>query len=64
MYAYYNKIEAPIDEEKGMRLYVVYYETIRGDGYSTHSIYKMIGVYDSEDTAKAVVNAFEKGLIC
>lgn len=47
-----------------MRLYVVYYEAKRGDGYSTHSIYKMIGVYDSEDTAKAVVNAFEKGLIC
>lgn len=63
MHAYYNKIEAPIDDEKGMTLYVVYYEAVRGDGMTCGSVYKPIGVYENEDTAKAVVNAIKGGLI-
>lgn len=63
MNAYYKKIEAPIDKTIGMMLYVVYYEAVRGDGITCGSIYKPIGVYENEDTAKAVVNAIEGGLI-
>lgn len=63
MYAYYKKIEAPIDDEKGMTLYVVYYEAVRGDGMTCGSIYKPIGVYENEETAKAVANAIKGGLI-
>lgn len=63
MNAYYEKIEAPIDDEKGMTLYAVYYEAVRGDGITCGSVYKPIGVYENEETAKAVVNALEGGLI-
>lgn len=63
MNAYYEKIEAPIDEEIGVTLYVVYYEAVRGDGRTCGSVYKPIGVYEKEDTAKAVVNAIKGGLI-
>lgn len=63
MNAYYEKIEAPIDETTGMTLYVVYYEAARGDGRTCLSIYKPIGVYETEDTAKAVANAIIRGLI-
>lgn len=63
MNAYYKKIEAPIDEKTGMALYVVYYEAVRGDGITCVNVYKPIGVYENEDTAKAVANAIIGGLI-
>lgn len=63
MGAYYKKIEAPINDEIGMVLYVVYYEAVRGDGCTCASVYKPIGIYDKEDIAKAVVNAVKEGLI-
>ena len=63
MNAYYNKIEAPIEGEIGMTLYGVYYEAIRGDGRTCGSVYKLIGVYEREETAIAVVNAIKGGLL-
>ena len=63
MNAYYIKNEVPINDEDNMMLYVVYYEAVRGDGFSTHNIYKPIGIYDNETMAKAVVAALENGLI-
>ncbi len=63
MNAYYKKIETSIDETTYMRLYVVYYEAVRGDGITCGSVYKPIGVYENENTAKAVVNAIKGGLI-
>lgn len=63
MNAYCKKIESSIDETTYMALYVVYYEAVRGDGITCGSVYKPIGVYENEDTAKEVVNAIEGGLI-
>ena len=63
MNAYYQKTEVPINDEDNMMLYEVYNEAVRGDGFSTHSIYKPIGIYDNEAMAKAVVAALEIGLI-
>ena len=40
-------------------LYVVYYEAQRGDGYSCGSVYSAFNAYESEDTAKVVVNAIK-----
>ena len=64
MNAYYEKIEAPIDDVMSMTLYVVYtrdfeYEKTNPMIDTTH----LVGVYEREDTAKAVVNAIEGGLI-
>ncbi len=63
MHGHYKKIETSIDETTYIALYVVYYEAVRGDGITCGSAYKPIGVYENEDTAKAVVNAIEGGLI-
>lgn len=63
MNAYYEKIRVPIDETYGVMLYVVYYEAQRGDGYSCGSVYSAFNAYESEDTAKAVVNAIKNGQI-
>lgn len=64
MNAYYEKIEAPIGEEKGMYLYVVYTRDIRYE--QTHpecDTRRLMNIYDKEDTAMAVVNAIKGGLI-
>ena len=63
MNAYYKKKEVPINDEYNMMLYVVYYQALKGDGFSTHSLYKPMGIYDNEAMAKAVVAALENGLI-
>ena len=63
MDAYYEIIRVPIDETYGVVLYVVYCETQRGDNYSCGSVYSAFNAYESEDTAKAVVNAIKNGLI-
>lgn len=63
MYAYYEKKEAQINDEDNMALYVVYYEAVIGDGCTTSSLYKPIGIYDNEVMAKAVVDVIKKGLI-
>jgi hypothetical protein len=58
MRAYYEKIEAPVDDVRSMTLYVVNtrdseYEKTNPLTDTTH----LVGVYEREDTAKAVVNA-------
>lgn len=63
MHAYYETIRVPINEKYGVMLYVVYYEKQRGDGYSCGSVYSVFNAYESEDTAKAVVNAIKNGEI-
>lgn len=63
MHAYYKTVEAQINDEVAMKIHVVYYEAVRGDGMTSGSVYKLIGVYDNEVTAKAVVNAIKGGLI-
>lgn len=64
MNAYYKKIEAPIDDDNGMYLYVVYTRDIRFE--QTHpecDTRRLMNIYDKEDTAKAVVNAINEVLI-
>lgn len=63
MDAYYKTVEAQINDEVAMKIHVVYYEAVRGDGMTCGSVYKPIGVYDNEVTAKAVANAIKGGLI-
>ena len=61
--AYYKTVEAQINDEVAMKIHVVYYEAVRGDGITCGSVYKPIGVYENEETAKAVANAIKGGLI-
>jgi len=64
MKAYYETIKAPIDEEIAMKLYVVYVRDIHYE--QTHQLCntsRMLNIYDKEETAIAVVNAINKGLL-
>lgn len=63
MKAYYEKRDVAINEIDAMTLYVVYYEAVRGDGYSSGNIFKPFGAYSSEEMAIAVTNAINKGII-
>ena len=63
MDAYYETIRVAINETYGVMLYVVYYEKHRGDGRTCGSMYSAFNAYESEDTAKAVVNAIKNGQI-
>lgn len=68
MNAYYETIRVPINETYGVMLYVVYYEVYyeaqHGAGYSYGRAHSAVfNAYESEDTAKAVVNAIKNGQI-
>lgn len=64
MNAYYEKIEAPTDNDNGMYLYVVYTRDIRYEQiHPEWDTRRLMNIYDKEDTAKAVVNAINKVLI-
>lgn len=63
MNAYYEKRDVAINESEGMTLYVVYYEAVMGNGYSTASIWKPFGAYEKENMAIAVTNAIKEGKI-
>lgn len=64
MMAYYERKEAPIDEITGIMLYAVYirdpmFEKI----HPTACTKRLLGVYDKEETAIAVTNAINEGII-
>ena len=40
--AYYKTVEARINDEVAMKIHVVYYEAVRGDGMTCGSVYKPI----------------------
>lgn len=63
MKAYYEKRDVAINKSDAMTLYVVYYEAVIGNGYSTGSIWKPFGAYEKEETAIAVKNAINEGII-
>lgn len=63
MTAYYEKRDVAINESDAMTLYVVYYEAVKGNGYSTGSIWKPFGAYEEENMAIAVTNAINEGII-
>jgi len=57
--AYYEKIEAPINETYSIALYVVYYQAMKGNGNS----FQLFGIYEKEEMAIAVTNAIKEGII-
>lgn len=64
MNAWYERIKAPIDDDNGMYLYVVYMRDIRYEQiHPGCDTCRLMNFYDKEDTAKAVVNAIKGGLI-
>ena len=61
MIAEYKKIEAPIEEITGIMLYAVYIrDPMFEELHPTACTKRLLGVYDREETAIAVVNATNK----
>lgn len=61
--AYYEPVELQIDENVGMTVYTVRVVDKYGNGYDSCTTYRTFQVFDNENTAKAVVNGLNKGVL-